>query len=45
MFFELSEFLRIIKEKRYDQCYSNLEDTLKVVRISEDARKFAGLSF
>lgn len=45
MFFELSEFLRIIREKKYDQCYSNLEDTLKVVMISEEARKFAGLNF
>lgn len=45
MFFEFSDFIRMFKEKKYNECYHKLEKSLLVVRISESARKFAGLKF
>jgi len=39
--YEIKELERLVREKDYDTCYRNLEKTLEVVRILEQARRKA----
>jgi predicted dehydrogenase len=42
---EFQQMSNIIKNKNYEVCYRNLETTLQVMKVLEEARRFAGIRF
>ena len=44
-FHEVQALVKLVEEKDYERCYRQLENTLTVVRVLEEARKSAGLQF
>ena len=44
-YYEVQDLGRLAAEADYDACYANLNTTLEVVRVLEQARKYAGFDF
>lgn len=42
---EVQDLGRLAAEADYDACYAHLNTTLEVVRVLEQARKYAGFDF
>ena len=44
-YYEVQDLGRLAAEADYDACYAHLNTTLEVVRVLEQARKYAGFDF